>query len=468
MPSTPASMRIQPTTSRFTPETLTFSAKVRIAPSASRTMTFRAACHYIFAPGAGVASGHPDRRRAPRRKCPPRPAQPPTCADPPSGCPGGLRRRLAQDCVIARCRGPLSTTVVAVTRDDERERHDADYTNPALDAELAYRREVLRPPEGHPQPARRLVPQPPSAALTPTASAAGRSCRRSVPRSTTCHAGTTPRWWAGPTSSAACWRTSSGRSAAAARRCCWPATPESARPGCSRSSAPRDRGRRPGARSGTASTSARSGCPICPSSTCCARSRRTGSRPELVGEPGARGAARRRGPAPPPVSPASEGRDLGRPLPHRAAPQPVDDGRLQLFESVAGLLCELAPRPAADRARGRALGRPVQPRPAALPAGPAGRRAGGRGRLLPRRRPAPASPAAPAAGRAGAAARRRADRAGAAAGRRRRRAGPRPGRETAGCRSRPWTTSSPAPRATPSTPRSCWPPGCTARRCRSG
>jgi DNA-binding CsgD family transcriptional regulator len=44
----------------------------------------------------------------------------------------------------------------------------------------------------------------------------------------------------------------------------------------------------------------------------------------------------------PPVMPAAEGRDLSRPLPHRAAPQPVDDGRLQLFESVAGLICELA------------------------------------------------------------------------------------------------------------------------------
>ena len=42
------------------------------------------------------------------------------------------------------------------------------------------------------------------------------------------------------------------------------------------------------------------------------------------------------------VPQANEGRDLSRPLPHRAAPQPVDDGRLQLFESVAGLLCELA------------------------------------------------------------------------------------------------------------------------------
>ena len=52
----------------------------------------------------------------------------------------------------------------------------------------------------------------------------------------------------------------------------------------------------------------------------------------LAGAPGAR----------PPVMPASEGSDLSRPLPNRAAPQPVDDGRLQLFESVAGLICELA------------------------------------------------------------------------------------------------------------------------------
>ena len=49
------------------------------------------------------------------------------------------------------------------------------------------------------------------------------------------------------------------------------------------------------------------------------------------------------------VPAANEGRDLSRPLPHRAAPQPVDDGRLQLFESVAGLLCELA----ADIVEGR-------------------------------------------------------------------------------------------------------------------
>ena len=38
----------------------------------------------------------------------------------------------------------------------------------------------------------------------------------------------------------------------------------------------------------------------------------------------------------------------------------------------------------------------------------------------------------------------------------------------AGCPRRPWTTSSPAPRAMRSTPRSCWPPACTARPCRSG
>ncbi|MGY1834014.1 AAA family ATPase [Blastococcus sp. SYSU DS0510] len=43
-----------------------------------------------------------------------------------------------------------------------------------------------------------------------------------------------------------------------------------------------------------------------------------------------------------PVRPPADGQDLGSPLPHRAAPQPVEDGRLQLFESVAGLLCELA------------------------------------------------------------------------------------------------------------------------------
>jgi DNA-binding CsgD family transcriptional regulator/tetratricopeptide (TPR) repeat protein len=54
----------------------------------------------------------------------------------------------------------------------------------------------------------------------------------------------------------------------------------------------------------------------------------------LAGRPGAL-------PSVPLVPPPGEGRDLGRPLPNRAAPQPVDDGRLQLFESVAGLICEL-------------------------------------------------------------------------------------------------------------------------------
>ena len=47
------------------------------------------------------------------------------------------------------------------------------------------------------------------------------------------------------------------------------------------------------------------------------------------------------GVAAPPV-PSSESRDLSRPLPNRAAPQPVDDGRLPLFESVAALICELS------------------------------------------------------------------------------------------------------------------------------
>jgi DNA-binding CsgD family transcriptional regulator len=52
----------------------------------------------------------------------------------------------------------------------------------------------------------------------------------------------------------------------------------------------------------------------------------------LAGRPGASAA----------VPPAPDGGDLGRPLPNRAAPQPIDDGRLQLFESIAGLLCELS------------------------------------------------------------------------------------------------------------------------------
>lgn len=44
----------------------------------------------------------------------------------------------------------------------------------------------------------------------------------------------------------------------------------------------------------------------------------------------------------PPVPPAADDRDLSSPLPHRAAPPPAEDGRLQLFESVAALICELA------------------------------------------------------------------------------------------------------------------------------
>ena len=44
----------------------------------------------------------------------------------------------------------------------------------------------------------------------------------------------------------------------------------------------------------------------------------------------------------PPAPSAGDDRDLSSPLPHRAAPPPVEDGRLQLFESVAALICELA------------------------------------------------------------------------------------------------------------------------------
>jgi DNA-binding CsgD family transcriptional regulator/tetratricopeptide (TPR) repeat protein len=45
---------------------------------------------------------------------------------------------------------------------------------------------------------------------------------------------------------------------------------------------------------------------------------------------------------PDPLAEPSHPADLGRRLPHRAAPLPVHDGRLQLFESVATLLAELA------------------------------------------------------------------------------------------------------------------------------
>ena len=64
--------------------------------------------------------------------------------------------------------------------------------------------------------------------------------------------------------------------------------------------------------------------------------------PESAANPALAGLLAGRPGALPLVPPPGEGRDLGRPLPNRAAPQPIDDGRLQLFESVAGLICELA------------------------------------------------------------------------------------------------------------------------------
>ena len=192
--------------------------------------------------------------------------------------------------------------------------------------------------EGHPQPARRLVPQPPPPPLT-RGDHRGRSCRRSVPRSTTCHAGTTPRSWAGPTSSPACWRTSiAPRSAAAARRSCSPATPGSARPGCSTSCAVRATERGVRVLVGHCVDLGDVGLPYLPFVDLL---RPVAGDPELapvsLGEPGARRAARRpRARRRRRSRRTGEGRELGRPLPHRAAPQPAEDGRLQLFESVAG------------------------------------------------------------------------------------------------------------------------------------
>ncbi|MFD2091746.1 helix-turn-helix transcriptional regulator [Blastococcus deserti] len=66
--------------------------------------------------------------------------------------------------------------------------------------------------------------------------------------------------------------------------------------------------------------------------------------PSSAGNPALAALLAGRPPSVPPVAMAAENADLSRPLPHRASPQPVDDGRLQLFESVAGLICELARR----------------------------------------------------------------------------------------------------------------------------
>ena len=64
----------------------------------------------------------------------------------------------------------------------------------------------------------------------------------------------------------------------------------------------------------------------------------------LAGYPVLAGLLTGRSDAVAPDFPAGDPADLGRPLPspHRAVGRPVDDGRLQLFESVAGLLGELA------------------------------------------------------------------------------------------------------------------------------
>src|SRR5687768_5638231 len=64
--------------------------------------------------------------------------------------------------------------------------------------------------------------------------------------------------------------------------------------------------------------------------------------PQSAAEPALAGLLAGRPGVQPVVPQPGEGRDLGRPLPNRPAPHAVDDGRLQLFESVAGLLCELA------------------------------------------------------------------------------------------------------------------------------
>ena len=126
---------------------------------------------------------------------------------------------------------------------------------------------------------------------------------------------------------------------------CSPATPASARPGCSTSSPPGRPSGASGCSPATASTSATSACPTCPSSTCCGRwpptptlaPERGGQpgprRPLFAGRPGDR--CRRCSRSPRGATSAARCRTARR-------RQPVDDGRLQLFESVAALICELA------------------------------------------------------------------------------------------------------------------------------
>ena len=188
--------------------------------------------------------------------------------------------------------------------------------------------------------------------------------------------------------------------------------------------------------------------------------------PESAANPALAGLLAGRPGALPVVPPPAEGRDLGRPLPNRAAPQPADDGRLQLFESVAGLICELAAAGPlllvledlhwADRSS-RDLLRYLLAR---LVDEPVAVVASYRSDDLHRRHPLRPLLAElvrlPVVERLELAPLRR------RRGRRPRRAG-----WPARCPSAPSTTSSPAPRATRSTPRNCSPPACRARPCRS-
>ena len=163
-----------------------------------------------------------------------------------------------------------------------------------------------------------------------------------------------------------------------------------------------------------------------------------------------------------------DGGDLGRPLQNRAAPQPVDDGRLQLFESVAALICELAAAGPllvvledvhwADRSS-RDLLRYLLAR---LVDEPVVVVASYRSDDLHRRHPLRPLLAElvrlPGVERLELAPLPDAEVEDA---------GPRPGRRRGRCRRARSTTSSPGRRATRSTPRSCSPPAAAARRCRS-
>ena len=236
------------------------------------------------------------------------------------------------------------------------------YISPGLDAELAYRREVLKAAGRGTRTRRSAAGSAAGGGRTDRARPALPICRRSVPRSSTCHAGTTRHWWAGPRSSPACWRMSNGRGRAVHRGPARRRRRGRQDPAARRADRPRRRARHAGAHRPLRRPRRRR--PALPAVRRPAppRGHRPGARAGVRGQSCARrppgrppgrapaGSATRRGPRPRP--PAAE---PGRPAAgRRRAAAAVRVGRRSHLRAGRG-------RPAAARAGGPALGRPVQP-----------------------------------------------------------------------------------------------------------